>query len=116
MTRHFVSKDPKAQFILDCAAVAAGTMATLTGKTKYSEIDQLRAAWLRWLEAQEQPQVDFKSWQDAWGAWQAERAAVLVELAEFDEAWPDAAAESAVDAEREDSRINWDAYFQSQGE
>lgn len=59
---------PKQAFIIECASISSGTIATLTGETKYSALEIIQNNWLLWLEGQ--PVENFKNWQVAWQAWQ----------------------------------------------
>lgn len=78
------SDDPKTNFIIDCATISAGTIAGLTGKTKYSEIDAILADWTAWLRQQPAPQDTFKNWRQAWDAWrEIKRAQKMLKGTDF---------------------------------
>jgi len=51
--------------IKDCRQLSSGTMATLTGKTKYAEIDIIRADFVSFVEMKG-PKMNWECWQDAW--------------------------------------------------
>jgi len=51
--------------IKDCRQLSSGTMATLTGNTKYAEIDIIRADLVDFASAVG-PKRNWESWQDAW--------------------------------------------------
>ena len=53
--------------IRECAGIADGTLASITGLTRYTDLDNLRNQWLDWVECQD---VIFANWQAAWEAWQ----------------------------------------------
>jgi hypothetical protein len=53
--------------IRDAATISDGTLGTLTGVTKYDELDVIRESWLYWLEDN---QTVFTYWQTAWEAYQ----------------------------------------------
>jgi len=51
--------------IKDCRQLSSGTMATLTGKTKYAEIDIIRADFVSFVEVKG-PKQNYENWQQAW--------------------------------------------------
>ena len=51
--------------IKDCRQLSSGKIATLTGKTKYTEIDSLRADFVSFVEMKA-PKQNWENWQDAW--------------------------------------------------
>ena len=53
--------------IKDAACISYGTLATLTGKTRYDELDVIREKWMCWLEDN---RTVFRYWQTAWEAYQ----------------------------------------------
>ena len=57
----------------DVAAISDGTMATLTGKTRYDEIAPIQYDWFCWVEAQIATAFQFTNWQDAWLKYQEAR-------------------------------------------
>jgi hypothetical protein len=69
----------KTNLIRDCATVSSGTIAQLTGRTRYSETDDIQRAWLRWIDSLDAP--TYKNWQEAWIAWVAAREAAQREAA-----------------------------------
>ena len=48
--------------------LSSGTIASLTGQTKYVEIDKIRADFTAWCEGQ-----PYQKWQDAWEHYNAKR-------------------------------------------
>lgn len=58
------------QILLDVAAISSGCMATLTGKTLYSELDAIQLDWFNWVEAQIATAFQFQDWKDAWHKYQ----------------------------------------------
>jgi len=53
----------KLRVMRDANQLSSGTLATLTGKSRYDILDRERLYFVTWLENQPVP---YKSWQDAW--------------------------------------------------
>lgn len=53
------------RLIRDCGMLSSGTIATLTGKTKYVEIDEIQADFVRFVETKA-PKQNWENWQQAW--------------------------------------------------
>lgn len=62
---------PQATILRDVAAVSDGTLATLTGKKLYVELDIIQAEWFAWVEAKQRNGVEFLNWPDAWARYTA---------------------------------------------
>ncbi|MHA1286039.1 MAG: hypothetical protein ACTSPB_01425 [Candidatus Thorarchaeota archaeon] len=58
-----------AKVIHDAYNLSSGTMATLTGKKKYSELDKIQNDFAQWVEGSPR---DFNTWQEAWRAYEKE--------------------------------------------
>ena len=61
------------EVIKDCAVLSSGTIATLTGKTKYSEIDEIQSEFIAFVNALI-PSRRWNNWMEAWDAYRAERS------------------------------------------
>lgn len=56
----------------DIAQLSAGTMATISGKRLYVEVDALRDTFFEWATTKVASGVTFETWQDAWEAYKCE--------------------------------------------
>jgi len=52
--------------LYQAACLSSGTIATLTGKRKYVDIDAIRLAFWQWVRDLPEPDKRFTCWQDAW--------------------------------------------------
>ena len=50
----------------DARKLSGGTMATLTGYSKYEDLDRERENFARWIENVGEKGIKFQSWQEAW--------------------------------------------------
>lgn len=69
MTERIIAKptsgDPQGSLLWQASTLAAGTLASLTGLRRYSEIDAVR---LEFMDFCEECEGQFASWQPAWQA------------------------------------------------
>jgi len=57
----------KPNVLLDAAALSSGTLAGLTGYNRYQAIDQVQAAWVKWVVDGDLSD-EFPNWAAAWSA------------------------------------------------
>ncbi len=56
-------------------SLASGTLATLTGLSRYDQIDPVRAAFIRFVdEAEDRTPGTYRAWPDAWLAFKSSPA------------------------------------------
>lgn len=51
--------------VRECASLASGTLATLTGRRLYSELDDIHARFIEFIQTHA-PENTWRTWQDAW--------------------------------------------------
>ena len=54
------------ELISDCATLASGTMATLTGQVEYEKIEEIQTAFVIWV----MENSSFANWMKAWEAFE----------------------------------------------
>jgi hypothetical protein len=69
--------DAPSPVVTDIRKLSGGTISTLTGSTKYEDIDREREGFARWTEGQIKKGRKFDSWQDAWKAFQPDKSTVI---------------------------------------
>lgn len=62
----------ESQVLEDVRGISAGTLATLTGKNTYEEIDRIHDAWVVWAKERD---GEFANWIEAWEAWREDACA-----------------------------------------
>ena len=57
---------PSERVLQDVRAISSGTLGTLTGKSRYDELDGIHNDWIMWTWEQLEAGRTFANWKDAW--------------------------------------------------
>ena len=60
----------KEEVLMDCLGLSSGTMATLTGKRKYTDLEKAQAKFVAFVKRS--PKT-YDNWQEAWNGYVARR-------------------------------------------
>ena len=64
------SMTKKEKLIYDCANISSGTLATLTGLNKYSDLDKIHSKFVAYVK---KSHASYDNWQTAWKAFEKRR-------------------------------------------
>lgn len=54
--------------IREAGTLSSGTLATLTGKTRYDELDMIRQTWIERIQQNAIACYTFRNWHECWTA------------------------------------------------